>query len=105
VTAKRLRLLRDLAPKAVRVAVLVDPANAGTAEPTLRDVQEAAPKIGLQIQRLNATTIGEIDAAFATFARERPDALFVVPDSLLQPARAICHFDCGQQDSGGILGS
>ena len=47
---------------------------------TLRDVQEAAPAIGLQIQILNATTIGEIDAAFAAFARERPDALFVAPD-------------------------
>jgi putative ABC transport system substrate-binding protein len=40
-------------------------------------VKEAAPAIGLQIQILNATTIGEIDAAFATLARERPDALFV----------------------------
>jgi putative tryptophan/tyrosine transport system substrate-binding protein len=47
----------------------------------LRDVQEAAPAIGLQIQILNATTIGEIDAAFATFARERPDALFVGGDA------------------------
>jgi putative ABC transport system substrate-binding protein len=81
VLAKRLRLLHDLVPKAVRVAVLVNPANASTAESTLRDVQEAAPTIGLQIQILNATTIGEIDAAFATLARERPDALFVGPDA------------------------
>jgi len=81
VVAKRLRLLHDLLPKAVRIAVLVNPADAATAEPTLRDVQEAAPVIGLQIQILNATTIGEIDAAFATLARERPDALFVAPDA------------------------
>jgi putative tryptophan/tyrosine transport system substrate-binding protein len=67
-------------PKAARVAVLVNPANAAAAESILRDLQEAAPTIGLQIQILNATTIGEIDAAFATFARERPDALFVGPD-------------------------
>ena len=80
VVAKRLGLLHDLVPKAVRVAVLVNPANAATAETTLRDVQEAAPAIGLQIQILNASTIGEIDAAFATLARERPDALFVGPD-------------------------
>jgi putative ABC transport system substrate-binding protein len=81
VMAKRLRLLHDLVPKAVRIAVLLNPANAGIAETTLRDVQEAAPTIGLQTQVLNATTIGEIDAAFATFARERPDALFVAGDA------------------------
>ena len=56
VVAKRLRLLHDLVPKAVRVAVLVNPANASTAESTLREVQQAAPTLGLQIQILNATT-------------------------------------------------
>jgi len=80
VTAKRLRLLHELLPKAVRIAVLVNPANATSAESTLRAVQEAAPAIGLQAQVLNATTIGEIDAAFATLARERPDALLVAGD-------------------------
>jgi putative ABC transport system substrate-binding protein len=79
VVAKRLRLLHDLVPKAVRVAVLLNPANPSIAESTLRDVREAAPILGLQIQILNASTIGEIDAAFATLARERPDALFVAP--------------------------
>jgi len=81
VVAKRLRLLHDLVPKAVRIAVLVNPANASTTESTLRDVQKAALTIGLQIQILSATTIGEIDAAFASFASERPDALFVAPDA------------------------
>jgi putative ABC transport system substrate-binding protein len=81
VVAKGLRLLHDLVPKAVRIAVLINPANAATAESTLRDVQDAAPAIGLRFQILNATTIGEIDAAFATFERERPDALFVAPDA------------------------
>jgi putative ABC transport system substrate-binding protein len=80
VVAKRLRLLHDLVPKAVRVAVLVNPGNALIAESTLRDVQQAAPTLGLQIQILKASTIGEIDAAFATLAREHPDALFVAPD-------------------------
>ena len=82
VTAKRLRLLHDLVPKAVRVAVLVNPANATSAESDLREVQQAAPTIGLQIQTvLKATTIGEIDAAFAGLAHERPDALFVAADA------------------------
>jgi putative tryptophan/tyrosine transport system substrate-binding protein len=87
VAAKRLTLLHELVPKAVRVAVLVNPANATTAETTLRDVQEAARTIGLQIQVLNATTIGEVDAAFATLARERPDALFVAPDAFFLSRR------------------
>jgi putative ABC transport system substrate-binding protein len=81
--AKRLQLLHELVPKAVRIAVLVNPANVTAAESTLREVQEAAPNMGLQIQILNATTIGEIDAAFATLARERADALFVAPESFL----------------------
>jgi putative ABC transport system substrate-binding protein len=81
VEAKRLRLLHDLVPKAVRVAVLVNPVNASVAESTSREVQEAASIIGLQIQILNATTIGEIDAAFASLARQRPDALFVSGDA------------------------
>jgi len=80
-TAKRLRLLHDLVPKAVRVALLLNPSNASSTESQLRIVQEAAPAIGLQIQILNATTIGEIDAAFATLERERPDALFVAGDA------------------------
>jgi putative tryptophan/tyrosine transport system substrate-binding protein len=88
VAAKRLRLLHDLVPTAVRIAVLVNPANAATAEPLLRAVQEAAPTIGLQIQMiLNTTTIGEIDAAFASLARERADALFVAPDAFFGSRR------------------
>jgi putative ABC transport system substrate-binding protein len=75
--AKRLDLLRELVPGATRVAVLVNPANATSTESTLRDVAAAAHAIGLQIQVLNAGTIREINTAFATFVRERPDALFV----------------------------
>jgi putative tryptophan/tyrosine transport system substrate-binding protein len=75
--AKRLELLRELVPTATRVAVLVNPANAEVAEPTLRDVEAAAPTMGLEIQVLNANTSRGIDAAFATFVREQPDALFV----------------------------
>jgi len=87
VLAKRLRLLHDIVPKAVRIAVLVNPANASTAEATLREVQAAAPAMGLQIQILDAATIGEIDAAFASLARERPDALFVAPDAFFTSRR------------------
>ena len=87
VVAKRLGLLHDLVPKAVRIAVLVNPANAPTAEATLRDIPEAARAIGLQIQVLNATTTPEIDAAFATIVRDRADALFVAPDAFFAARR------------------
>jgi putative ABC transport system substrate-binding protein len=63
----------------VRVAVLFNPANVGNNELNLRDAQEAARAIGLQIHALYASTSREIDAAFAAVARERPDALFVAP--------------------------
>jgi putative tryptophan/tyrosine transport system substrate-binding protein len=79
--AKRLRLLHDLVPKALRVVVLLDPGNTSSADSALKAVQEAAPTIGLQIQVLNANTSGEIDAVFATFERDPPDALFVMPDA------------------------
>src|SRR5205085_4839955 len=70
-----------------RVAVLVNPANGPSAETTFREVQEAARVLGLQIQTVDATTISEIDAAFATLARERPDALFVAPDGFFASRR------------------
>jgi putative ABC transport system substrate-binding protein len=88
VVAKRLELLHELVPVAVRIAVLVNPANQpGGAGPPLREVQDAARTIGLQIRVLNASTSREIDAAFAALARERPDALFVAPDTFFDSRR------------------
>ena len=87
VAAKRLRLLHDLVPRAVRIAVLLNPANARSAEDTFRKVQEAAPALGLQIQILKAATIGEINEAFASFGRERPDALFLAGDGFFTDRR------------------
>jgi putative ABC transport system substrate-binding protein len=75
--AKRLELLRELVPGTTRVGVLVNPANATTTEIALRDVESAAGAMGLQTQVLNASTARELDMAFATFARQRPGALFV----------------------------
>jgi putative tryptophan/tyrosine transport system substrate-binding protein len=75
--AKRLDLLRTLVPAAARVAVLLNPAEPTIATANLREVEAAASAVGLQIRVLNASTSAEIDAAFATFASERPDALFI----------------------------
>jgi putative tryptophan/tyrosine transport system substrate-binding protein len=85
--AKRLGLLRELVPGMARVALLVNPANAPNAETTLRSAQAAARAIGLQIQVVNASTSGEINAAFASLGRERPDALFVGGDGFFNNRR------------------
>jgi putative tryptophan/tyrosine transport system substrate-binding protein len=88
VDAKRLRLLHDMVPKAVHVAVLINPANVASAEATLAGTKEAAAAMGLQLRILNATTIGEIDAAFASFAQDHPDALFVSADAFFSTRAA-----------------
>jgi putative tryptophan/tyrosine transport system substrate-binding protein len=77
VDVKRLALLHELLPKAVRIAVLVNPANIPATESTLRDIPYAARAIGLQIQVLNASTTNEIEAAFATVVRDRAEAMYV----------------------------
>ena len=81
VATKRLALLHELVPKAVRIAVLVNPTNAPSAEGTLQQVPETARTLGLQIAVLEARTSREIEEAFATLARDRADALFVAPDA------------------------
>jgi putative ABC transport system substrate-binding protein len=86
-TVKRLELLREMVPGAARIAVLVNPANT-TTETALSDAAAAARVMGLQIQVLNASTSREIDAAFATFVRERPDAVFVSLDVFFISRRA-----------------
>jgi putative ABC transport system substrate-binding protein len=87
VVAKRLALLHELVPKGLHVAVLLNPASGPNAETTLQGVSEAARTIGLQIRVFNASTSREIDAAFATLERERPDALFVAPEPFLTSRR------------------
>jgi putative tryptophan/tyrosine transport system substrate-binding protein len=114
VTAKRLGLLHDLVPKAVRIAVLVNPSNAST-EVTLRDVSEAARAAGLQTRVLKASTSGEIEVAFATMAREPADALFVAPDQFFaglhvqfamlaaRQAIPVAFADRGYPEVGGLM--
>jgi putative ABC transport system substrate-binding protein len=75
--AKRLGLLREMVQGAMRVGVLVNPAETVIAETTLREVDVAARAMGLQIQIYRASTGGEINDAFAAIVRDRPDALFV----------------------------
>jgi ABC-type uncharacterized transport system substrate-binding protein len=80
-TAKRLELLRELMPAATRVAVLINPANAGNADATVRDVEAAVRTMALQVVEIvKASTSGEIQTAFERLSRARPDALFVGSD-------------------------
>jgi putative ABC transport system substrate-binding protein len=85
-TAKRLGLLRELVPRAAKVAAILDPALPQT-ETTSRQLESAAPAMGLKLQILKASTSDEINAAFATLAREQPDALFVASGALFDSRR------------------
>jgi putative tryptophan/tyrosine transport system substrate-binding protein len=87
VLGKRLGLLHELVPKAVRIAVLVNPTNTPSTESTLRDLPEAARAIGAQIEVLKASTGGEIEAAFTSIVRDRADALCVGPDGFFNSRR------------------
>jgi putative ABC transport system substrate-binding protein len=112
---KRLGLLHELAPKAKRVAVLVNPRNILGTEATLREVQDAARVIGLPVDVLNSSTSPEIEAAFATLAHERAEALFVGPDAYFVSRRvqfatlatrygiAAAYFDRDFVEAGGLM--
>jgi putative ABC transport system substrate-binding protein len=87
-SAKRLALLHELLPAAKRIAVLVNPVDAATAEPTTHDVAVAGRALGLEIEIFKASTTAEIGAAFAALSRWRPDALLVGADPLFNTERA-----------------
>ena len=83
---KRLELGRDLVPKATAVAMLANPVSPD-AVPEIREVQAAAQANDLQVRMLNASTPGEIEAAFAALAAQRPDALLVGGDPFYMTRR------------------
>ena len=85
--AKRLEVLRELVPAVSRIAVLVNPAEVTNTETTLKDVETAAHTMGLQIKQLSASTSREINATFASFVRERPDAIVVGADAFFTARR------------------
>ncbi len=79
---KRLEILRELAPKATVIAMLVNPASPD-AVPENSDVQAVAQVIGLQLKMFTAGTPAEINSAFAAIATQRPDALLIGSDPFL----------------------
>jgi len=80
IQAKRLGLMHELLPKAKRLAVLLNPANASTADATVKALGYAAPALGLELLYFKASTAAEIDAAFTAIADAKADALFIAPD-------------------------
>ena len=79
--AKRLELLRELLPHAATVALMVNPDNAPMARAYTDRTQAAAAALTLEVKVLQASAASDIDAAFAVFERERPDALMITPDT------------------------
>ena len=114
--AKRLALLHELVPKAVRIAVLVNPANIPATDSELRDIPKAARAIGLQIQVLKASTRSEIEAAFVALVRDRADALYVAGDVFFTSRRVqfatlaasyripACYPSREAVEAGGLMG-
>ena len=86
-TAKRMELLREMVPATTRVAVLVNPANAANAETTSSEAKSLMRATGLQIEMFNASTSREINEAFATLVRDRPDAVLVGLDPFFNSRR------------------
>jgi ABC transporter substrate binding protein len=85
-SAARWRLLKELVPKARSVAVLWNPRNAATAR-NWKETQEAAGSLGLKLLSVEMRTRDEVATAFAAIARERPDGLVVLLDSLMEDHR------------------
>jgi putative ABC transport system substrate-binding protein len=83
---KRLELVREFAPKAKTVAMLVNPLGPDAA-PEIRDMQAAAQANGLEIRMLNASTPSELDVALATLADHRAGALLVGADPFFMVRR------------------
>jgi putative ABC transport system substrate-binding protein len=81
VMAKRMELLHELVPRAQVSAVLINPKNP-SAEISAKDARDAAAKLGKKAHIVYASTLAEIEQAFATVTKLRADALLIAPDGL-----------------------
>jgi putative ABC transport system substrate-binding protein len=84
--AKRLELLRQLAPNAAAIGLLVNP-NFPDAESQSKDMEEAARKLGQKVHVANANSEGDLNRAFATFIELKADAVFVSLDAFFLSRR------------------
>jgi putative ABC transport system substrate-binding protein len=84
---KRLELLKDAVPKLTRVAILWDPTEPGRSQ-LVKETELAAPRLGLQLQVLEARNVREVSTAFTAMGRERAGAAIVYGSGLLAAERA-----------------
>jgi ABC-type uncharacterized transport system substrate-binding protein len=82
VVVKRLELLKELVPSAVRIAVLFNPGNP-TNPLQLKLIQEAAPALSVRLFALEVRRADDIERAFAAMKKDSPDALLILGDPLL----------------------
>jgi putative ABC transport system substrate-binding protein len=113
--AKRLALLRELLPTSKRIAVLVNPSDVATAEPTVRETMAAGRALSLDVEVFNADTSAEIDSSFAAVSKWRPDALLIGSDPLFITTRVqlvalaarhalpTIYFQRDHVDAGGLI--
>jgi putative ABC transport system substrate-binding protein len=113
--AKRLEMLKDMVPTAARVAVLLNPDNPN-AQLQWRELEVAAPRLDMQLQAVEVRRATDIEHACATVAGWRADALLVIDDPTLVPARQTEIVDCAARhrlptmtglrsmvDAGGLM--
>jgi ABC-type uncharacterized transport system substrate-binding protein len=103
-SAKLLELLRELLPRASRIAVLVNPADAVGVGTMLREVEAAARSQGLHIRVVNAGTAGEVDATFASLKHERPDVIVVASQPFFTSRRVQLAILAANQSIPAIYG-
>jgi putative ABC transport system substrate-binding protein len=79
---KNLELLKEVAPRTVRVAFLGNASNPGFA-PTMADLQRGAPALGISVIQVGVLTPDDFERAFATIVRERADGILVAPEQMI----------------------
>jgi putative ABC transport system substrate-binding protein len=84
---KQLSLMRELLPKAMHYALLLNPINLIFGGPLEKEMQSVAASFGAEVELLNARTIGEIDSVFSSLAEKRIEALFVSPSAFFEGRR------------------
>jgi putative ABC transport system substrate-binding protein len=87
VEAKKLEILHELAPKAMKIGVLVDPRNPNT-QTIATELQSAADALGLQLHIVNVATEGEFGEAFTTLVQQQAGRYLLPPThSLMTDAK------------------
>jgi putative ABC transport system substrate-binding protein len=85
-TGKTIEILREMVPAAAVIAYLINPSNP-TSAILSKEALDAASSLGIKIHVLNASTVDQLDEAFASSAKQRPDALVVLGEPFFDSQR------------------